>query len=67
MSKARARERAKARAQNKPRKRQNADGKIDKQNNHEKFSHKDISIKGPSGNTNATNSRAAKRGAARSS
>ena len=66
MSKARARERAKARAVKKPKKREGANSKLDNSNNHEKFDNKDFSIKGPSGNTNASNSGAAKRGAARS-
>jgi hypothetical protein len=66
MSKARARERAKARAAKKPKKREETNSKLDRQNSHEKFGNKDFSIKGPSGNTFASNSAAAKRGAARS-
>jgi hypothetical protein len=66
MTKARARERAKARAGKKPKKRQDAAGDPDQQNNHGPFDHKDHFIKGPSGNANAASSGAAKRGAARS-
>tara|TARA_B110000444_G_C18624595_1_gene493806 strand:+ start:371 stop:574 length:204 start_codon:yes stop_codon:yes gene_type:complete len=66
MSKARARERAKARAGTKPKKKEDPNRKLDRQNNHKKFENKDFSIKGPSGNTNASSSGAAKRGAARS-
>ena len=50
----------------KPKKREETNRKLDKQSNHEKFDNKVFSIKGPSANTNASNSSAAKRGAARS-
>ena len=49
MSKARAVERAKARAK-KLKRRQDANGKLVRQNNHYKFDKKDFTVKGASGN-----------------
>ena len=66
MSKTRARERARARAGKKPKRKEGTSGKLDSKNNHRKFDNKDFSIKGPSGNINLSKSSTAKRGAARS-